>query len=293
MSTPSKPTFVPPFFKNFGKATKDLFKKKYDFEHVVKSVNKTHNGFTIESGANLTADNRGFLKVKSQRQEGEYDVEVTTDIRSESKATAKLTKLMKGLTVTSTLSTLDSDKSFSRPTGSVDVEYSQDLFAMNVVCKSDLLATKVNVQSSFGYDGLSVACQAVIDASKSVEVKETNLGLEYNKNNFIASLFTEKNLDVLTASYYQRLNKETSFAASLRNEIAGQQQRSLTVGFEQSLDAFTTVKAKAEVPSAIVSTVIEQRFSNPQLLMTVASQFNTRNNFQVQKFGIAASVGDI
>ena len=40
-SSSSSSSFIPTKFSNYGKASKDLFKKKYEFDHIIKTVNKS------------------------------------------------------------------------------------------------------------------------------------------------------------------------------------------------------------------------------------------------------------
>jgi len=63
----SKP-FYPIAFGKFGKNVKDLFKKKYDYDHQFKVIHKTKAGETLESGAVVgdSAALKGYLKAKMQ-----------------------------------------------------------------------------------------------------------------------------------------------------------------------------------------------------------------------------------
>jgi len=286
--------FVPPFFSSFGKASKDLFKKKYDFDNQFKTVNKARNGVTLETGANLSENYKGFIKGKYVSADfGEVESEVYTDPKTESKATLRLKRLAKGLNVTLGASTLEKDKAFKGPVGSADVQYAQEFFAAQAILKTDLDTTKLDTSAAVGFDGVSLGGQVVLNASKGAEIVDINVGAEYTQADFTAAVYTEKNSDVINASYYQRLNTATQVGASFKFELAGKQARSLTVGTEHALDLDTTLKAKIELPSGTTGVAIEHRLLNPRVLVGVAAQFNAHQQpFTAEKFGINLTFGD-
>jgi len=283
-----KKSFVPPFFKNFGKSTKDLFKKKYDFDNTVKVINKSKNGVTIESTGNLSKSYQGTVNVKYVNKDfGEVESEFTTLASAENKASLKLKKLAPGLTVTAGVS------GSKKAVANVDVEYSQDCFAAQANIKSDLETTKIDAYGSVGFDGISVGGQVALNVSSGAQIVDTNVGAEYTNSDFTATVFTEKNCDFVTASYFSRLNKDTAVGASFKYEVAGKQSRTLTVGVEQQLDFDTVVKAKAELPTGVVSTAVEHKLSNPRVQVGVASSFNAlKQPFTVDSLGFGFTFGD-
>jgi len=279
-------------FKNFGKSTKDLFKKKFDFENTSKIVNKTQNGITIETTSNVTQSFKGTINTKYvNRDFGEVEVEVSTNAADANKANLKLKKLAAGLVATVGVASSDKDiKSTSgKPVTSADVEYSQEFFAAQTVVKTDCDKSKVDVYGSVGYDGLSVGGQ-VVYANNAIS--ETNVGIEYTQKDLTVSAFTEKNVEVVNMSFFQRLQKETAVGASIKYPIASG-DRTLTVGVEHQLDFDTVVKAKAELPTGVVSTAVEHKLFNPKLQFTVAAEFNVKNTPLVaNKFGVGLTFGD-
>jgi len=276
--------FVPPFFNNFGKSTKDLFKKKYDFEHVVKCTNKTPTGVTLEAGG-FVSENRGYLKAKYvEKSFGEVEVEAHSTAAKDSKATAKLTKLATGLTTTLGVT---SGKSTD---GSADFEYSQQHVAVKAVARSDLDTHKLDFAASVGNNGLSVGGQVVMDVSRGANVTDANAGVEYAQRDYSVSAFTEKNMTLVNLGYFHRLSASTQLGAQLKLDT-NKGSRSLTVGTEHKIDADTSFKYKTEMPSGVSAAAVEHRLRNPDVLLGVAAQFN-KSSFAAEKFGVSLTFGD-
>jgi len=287
-----KKSFIPPFFKNFGKSTKDLFKKKFDFENTSKIVNKTQNGITIETTSNVTQGFKGTVNTKYvNRDFGEVEVEVSTNASDANKANLKLKKLAQGLVATVGVASSGKDikSSCGKPVTSADVEFSQEFFAAQAVIKTDCEKSKVDVYGSVGYDGLSVGGQVVYAGNA---ISETNVGVEYAQKDLTVSAYTEKNVEVVNVSFFQRLQKETAVGASIKYPLSSG-DRTLTVGVEHQLDFDTVVKAKAELPTGVVSTAVEHKLFNPKMQFTVAAEFNAKSTpFVANKFGCGLTFGD-
>lgn len=64
MSTKQITPFKPPYYQNFGKTASDLFKKKFDYDHTLKVINRSRDGLVLESSAvNQSTGLRGQTKV--------------------------------------------------------------------------------------------------------------------------------------------------------------------------------------------------------------------------------------
>lgn len=280
--------FVPPYFKNFGKSTKDLFKKKYDYDHITKLINKTKNGITLETSTNISDSFKGTLNGKYvNRDFGEVEVEVSTSQSAESKANLKLKKLADGVTATLGVS----QKGTKKPVGSCEVEYSQEYVATQFNLKSDLESTTLDVSAALGYDGFSVGGSASL--SKGGEVKESNVGAEYSMGDLTTTIYTEKNGKVLNSSFYQKLNSETQIGGNVQFSLSSDSNKVITMGVQHALDFDTNVKAKAEFPTGIISTSIEHKLTNPKLQLQISAEFNAKNlPLNAQKFGLGVTFGD-
>lgn len=290
----SNSSFVPPFFPKFGKNVRDLLKKKFDFDHTVKSVSKTSRGLQFENGAHLTENGalRGFVKGKfAVEKAGEGEVEITTDAAYESKANFKLTQLAKGLTAN--FLTQSKDKQFKKPIGGLELEYSQANFAATAAVKSDLEVHKVDASIALGSDGISVGGAVQFDCSRGAQLVDSNFGAEYSTSDFSASLFTEKNAQFLNTGFHQRVSGDHVLGAMFRYELSGKQERSLAIGDEYRVDRDTTIKAKVELPSGDLFTAVEHRLANPRMLIAVAAQYNAKSqSFAADKLGVQLTLGD-
>jgi len=289
----SKVVFIPPFVSKFGTDQKDLFKKKFDFAYSFKSTNKASNGVTLESGVKIQEGHSGYVKATLVRPEGEYEAELNTDARSESKIQGKFKNLgTQNLNVTISESSLD--RAFKKsPVGNLQIQYSQEFVAVEANVKSDFESVKIDGGLSVGYDGMSVGANAIVDATKSCEFQDVNLFAQYAQNDLIASVYTDKYCDNINLSAFHRANISTSLATHLRFDLAGKQQRILNVGVEHKLDTNTLVKAKVEIPTGIVTVALENNLSNPKLTWGVSSQFSAFNlPFTADKFGLSLSLGN-
>jgi len=274
-------------------------KKKYEFEHSVKIVNKTKDGLTLEAGGNLSNDFQGFIKSKhlSSQYGTEFDGEVYTSAASESKATLKLKKLAKGLTVTIGHSTADKAVAVDKvalPACSADFEYAQEYFASQIVARTNLKRSKIDASAAVGFEGLSLGGQLVVNVmnGSGSDLADSNVAMEYTKDDLTASVFTENNLDVVNSSFFHRVNRSTSLAALMKYSLSSG-NRNLTVGVEHQLDQDTLVKGKAELPTGAVSFALEHRLANPKLQFGIAAQLDGKKiPLATQKYGLSFTFGD-
>ena len=73
------------------------------------------------------------------------------------------------------------------------------------------------------------------------------------------------------------------------------QSAALTLGTDYVLDATTSVKAKVEVPSALVSVALEHRLKSPSVLLGLAAAYNPLNfqkQVKAEQFGVTLQFGD-
>lgn len=294
MSNIQKKPFVPPQFTSFGKLPKDLFKKKFEFEHTLKVQSANRSGLKLESGAILgnAGELKGYVKSTFPRFSfGSVSAELYTDASSDSKVTLALSGLPKGLTISPSVSA--KDKNFGAAMAGVDVNYSQEYFATSVTAKSDLEKHLVDASVSLGERGISVGGNVALDVSSGADVKQMNCGIDYQQDDYTASIFTENNLSTVTAAYFQRLNVDHVLGAQFKYALNGGQARSMTIGSEYRVNANTTVKTKVDVPSGDVAAHVEHRLANPSVLVGVATAFNLRSQkIAADKIGLNFALGD-
>jgi len=293
-------SFVPPQFKNFGKQSKDLFKKKYDFENSVKVLNKGE-GCSLESGAvgTKSGEIRGYVKfggLKCALTGAAVDGEVHTAADQESKLTLKFAnRPVQGLNLT--LGFSSKDKAFKHSSGSVELDYARDSFTTTNTLKSDLETHRLESQASFGVNGFAVGGAANFDLSNGAQLADANFGVNYATKKFATSLFTENNRDAVTASYFMNVNASQQVGAQIRYDLA-KANRTLNLGSDFKVTDDTTARAKIEIGSADsnvakVSTAVESRLSSPSLLLSVASSYKvTKSGVEASDIGVGFSFGD-
>jgi len=288
-------SFIPAPFKNFGKASKDLFKKKFDYDHNFKFVNKTANGLSFEVNGVGSAFGGNLKSKYAKKGSVEIDADIFTNVKKSSKVTGKVFGLAKGVTVTLVGSSLDDDRvvKFSKSTIAATVEYSQDFLSAEASVKSDSIVHKVDAQASIGFDGFSVGGAVAFNATKGLDAVSKNVGVEYSNSNVTLSLYTENNSDSVSSGYFQKLDDKTSVGAVIKTDLTEVQARSLTFGVEHKIDTLTSAKLSAELPKGFVSVAVEHKLSSPRVLLNVAAQFNIAAvSSPVEKFGLGLSFGD-
>ena len=226
VSTGLRPVFIPPKYANIAKNSKDLFKKKFDYIHTLKTTHRspTH-GVQFESGVQSAnsgaAPVRGYVKATAASVYG-YTVEgeANTDPAADTKATIRSGSLYPGLTVAATAT---SNKAGINYTG--EVEFVHDAFTVTTEVKSDLSKHAAKVSVSAGYDGIAIGGIVATDLTNGADVTDYNVGLEYIQPTYVASLYTEQQAEVATVSYYQRVSQQHAVAAAVKVNIAGDKVR--------------------------------------------------------------------
>ena len=274
----------------------DALTKKFEYRHKLVTIATHRNGLRIESGAILQDGGAAVGYVKSRFPAFDYGTlttELYTDASQESKAEFVAKGLPVGMTVAGTLSSKDKDKAFKGPVDTVDVTYRREFVAATLKGKTDLSTHKVDASLSLGSAGISVGGLVSVDASNGADVTEMNVGAEYEQDDYLASMYTEKNLAYLTAAYFQRLTPSHILAATFSYNIHTRAERKLTVGNEYRVDADTTVKSRVEIPTGDVSTHVEHRLANPRLLLGVSSRFNLKSQkLAMDQLGVGVTLGE-
>lgn len=300
--------FTPPLFGAFGKKTKDLFKKKFDFEHQLKVVNNTADAKTIETAVVFPTDKqvRGVFKssipVSNLAQaNGVFETEFHTVADKESKTSYKFTNLFNGgfvkFGVTSVKADAKNDTAdFPEGYATVEAEYQQEYVSGNASVRTNGQKTLVDAVLAVGYDKLSVGGKVVVDAASKQAPQDYNFGAEYAGADYIAAAVTEKKRSVLSLSYFQRVSKTHTVGAQATFGLV-KPSRALQFGTDYEVDRDTTVRASARVESGkdttVVATAVEHKLNNPRILLGVAAEFNiSPNNVTAGRMGITATLGD-
>lgn len=273
--------FVPQQFSKLGKKVGDLFKKQYDFDHQIATKHKASNGVTVEAGAKNSTNGFSKLEIKN-KDYGNFELETFTE--SAHKAKITLNTLADGLELI-----LSGNSSGS---GGVETSYAADFFALNAALNTNGTKSTIKAAGTIGAD--DVTCGGAVELDDSGKVKNYDMGCEWAQPDFTLSCFTMKSGDEIHLGYFQKVSSATSVGA-LFFHAPEDDIKKLTFGCEHAYDASTNVKAKIDT-NGILSSVLEHRLSNPNVLLGIAAEYNATkkgNLFSApQKFGVSLKFGD-
>jgi voltage-dependent anion channel protein 2 len=302
--------FVPPTFGNLGKSFRDLVKKKYDFDNVLKITTRTDFGLTLTTSGKVYKDKiAGATKaVYVDKSFGEVEGEVDA---GSGKVWGKvtLTRLLKnakfilngGFDPTSKDPLVKDSHSIK-----AEAEYRKDFVSgSGGVLVGDEgkggAAAGVEAAGVIGFDGLSVGGQIKLKLDNSQQnVSDYNVGAQYEHKDFVATLLTEFQGDVLRFSWFHRVGKDYNLGAELISDEfdhlakpTDPRRRVLTLASEYQVDIDTLVKAKVNNFGEI-SAVVEHRLSNPNVIVGAAAQFKAEGSSRLtaSQFGLSVSFGE-
>lgn len=281
--------FVPPLFKNFGKAAQDLFQDKIDtskddFKHTVKVVNPASvNGMSVTSEATLNGsavNGKSTLKyVNKCYGEGSLEVSDNSDL----KLTAKLKgdKLQKGLMFNEEVTRKKGDLAAKS-----SIEYSQEFLASMVELEMKGGAYSVNAQASAGYEGLSVGGRASRPLSGGVV--ELLSGVSYSEADMsLCAKHNDKN--GMTFSLHQKVNSTYSHAAGYST---GKEGDKFSLAASYVFDGNTNGKACLNIPRASpasysVTALLSHKLANPSASLDFKYHFVPET--KATAFGVGVS----
>jgi len=276
--------FVPPTFTNLGKATSDLFKKKFDEKKdlgkiVVKTVNKTASGLVLTSGGDFDSKNNLTGNIKAVWKKDTFgDVTGELSTAGPAKIEVKMKKLAKGLTLTVVGDTAPAfakaGGKFSTPTVKLTADYSQDFFTGTAQVESALnSSTNLLVGSAvIGFEGLSVGGEVKFDTAAITDVEDYNVGAEYAGADYLATLKTAKQGEDLTAQYNHKVNADLILGAQFVTKLDGSDKRSAALVEEYKVDANTTFKARADT-NKVAAFAIEHRLPKVPLQVGLSASY--------------------
>jgi hypothetical protein len=301
-------SFVPPTFGSLGKSFKDLFKKRYEFDNVLKITNKTAFGLTLTTTGRVFKDkiSGSTRAVYSDKSFGEAEGEVDA---GSGKVWGKvtLTKLLKNAKFTvnggfdpSSRDPLVKDNYSIKGEG----EYRKDFIAgSGSVLLGDEgkgVSAVAEAAGVIGFDGLSVGGQIKLKLDQAQSISDYNVGAQYERKDFIATLLTENQGDVIRFSWFHKVSKDYNLGVELVSDEfdhlskpTDPRRRVINLASEFQLDVDTLVKGKAN-NFGEVSAAIEHRLSNPALVIGAAAQFKAEGSSRLtpEKFGLSVSLGE-
>lgn len=300
--------FIPPTFGNLGKQYKDLFKRKYDFDNVLKVTSKTNCGLTLSTTGKIYKDKiSGATKgVYVDKSWGEAEAEVDA---GNGKVWGKvvLTKLLKNAKFTinggvdpSSKDPLVKDNYSIKAEG----EYRKDFLAgagsVLIGDEGKGVSAVAEATGVIGFDGLSVGGQIKLKLDQAQNISDFNVGAQYERKDFVATLLSENQGDVLRFSWFHKVSRDYNLGVELVSDEfdhlskpTDPRRRVLNIASDFQLDHDTLIKAKANNYGE-VSAAIEHRLSNPAVVVGAAAQFKAEGSsrFAPEKFGLSVSLGE-
>jgi len=269
-------------FKDLGKKAKDLFKKQYDYKNEIKVFSKA-SGVKLESGGTKGKDLVGYTNAKWK---DEYLGDIEVDLKScgAAKAQFKLCKVADGVDVT-VCGDAKGDISTEATYKNGDM-LSALAKATHNVNKS---STKISASAVVGFEGVSVG--GGVDLDGSGNPTDYNVGAEYATKDLVASLYTTKQGEDITVSFFQKLSGCTSLGASMLVTSAG--SRTFTFGSDHALDKKTGLKLKAD-SAGVVGMAVSHVLSDPKMKVGMSAEFDAAGDdaLKAQKFGVCLSFGE-
>jgi len=301
----SQQPFIPPTYGNIGKSFKDLWSKKFDFKHVLKTVNKTPIGLTLTTTTTFDDSHNGNANVKYvDNTWGDLEAELDTT-SGKAYATTNLTKLLSGSKVTVSGGLLGSkkpgDRNFLSAKGAI--EYFQDHFTVNGSAvigeeggKDSGIVSHLTGAGSVGFEGLSVGGEAKVKVdSNDYQFEDHNIGAQYQSGDITGTVLTEKKGAVIRANAYYKFAKEGTLGAEfvVDDNQPTHQRKLLNVVVQEEIDANTTAKVRWST-SEDLGVALEHRLTNPKLSLLFSASFKTKSfaNFRADKFGVGLTFGD-
>jgi len=300
--------YVPPTFGSLGKQFKDLFKKRYEFDNVVKITNKTSFGLTLTTTGKIFKDKiSGATKaVYVDKAWGEAEGEVDA---GSGKVWGKVTLskllnnakfIINGGVDPSSKDSLVKDNYSLKGEG----EYRRDFLAGSgsVLLGDEGKGVSAVAEGAavIGFEGLSVGGQIKLRLDQVQNISDYNVGAQYERKDFIATLLTENQGDVIRFSWFHKLSKDYNLGVELVSDEfdhlskpTDPRRRLINIASEFQLDGDTLVKAKANNFGEI-SAAVEHRLSNPAVVVGAAAQFKAEGSSRLtpEKFGLSLAFGD-
>lgn len=293
-------TFVPPLFSKIGKNCSDLLAKKWDakkdeMKHQLNVASKADNGVSVTSTAfaedSATEKLSGKVVVKKEDKTwGEAAVTFSTSLKS--KFELKLTKLVKGLTVSSEAEATPSTEC-CKVGGKATAEYVQNNATGSV--EYDHNKSTATASLSTGFDGLTVGGQLALNTKKPKEGAKRHeflAGVQYAEGDLTFALATEKD-DAVAFSALHKLSKTTAYG--VRSHIG--KEASLAFGGEYAINTNTTTKAKIQIfnnKEFFLAGFLQHKLADPKLTVAFSSQWAPLASSRAKDnaFAVNISLGD-
>ncbi|KAG4926412.1 hypothetical protein AAZX31_19G019000 [Glycine max] len=270
----------PGLYSDIGKKARDLLFKDYHSDQKFTITTYSPTGVAITSsgtkkGDLFVADVNTQLKNKN----------ITTDIKVDTGS-----NLFTTITVNEPAPGLKTIFSFRVPdqrSGKVEVQYLHDYAGIST--SVGLTANPiVNFSGVVGTNVLALGTDVSFD-TKIGELTKFNAGLNFTKDDLVASLTVNNKGDSLNASYYHTVNRLTNTAVGA--EVTHQfstNENTLTLGTQHALDPLTTVKAR--VNNLGKANALIQHEWRPRSFFTISGEVDTKAIEKSAKVGLGLAL---
>jgi voltage-dependent anion channel protein 2 len=270
----------PGLYSDIGKKARDLLYKDYQVDQKFTITTYTSSGVALTSsgikkGELLSADVSTQLKNKN----------ITTDVKVDTNSNVFTT-----ITVDEPapgLKTIFSVKVPDQRSGKVELQYQHEYAGISTGI--GLTANPiVNFSGVVGNSLLSAGTDLSFDTATGAFTK-LNAGLNFIKDDLVASLTLNDKGDTLNASYYHIVSPLTNTAvgAELTHSFSTN-ENTLTIGTQHLLDPLTTVKSRVNNYGK-ASALIQHQF-RPKSFFTLSGEVDTRAIEKSAKVGLALAL---
>ncbi|KAG4958770.1 hypothetical protein JHK87_035403 [Glycine soja] len=270
----------PGLYSDIGKKARDLLFKDYHSDQKFTITTYSPTGVAITSsgtkkGDLFVADVNTQLKNKN----------ITTDIKLDTNS-----NLLTTITVNEPAPGLKTIFSFRVPdqrSGKVEVQYLHDYAGIST--SVGLTANPiVNFSGVVGTNVLALGTDVSFD-TKIGELTKLNAGLNFTKDDLVASLTVNDKGDALNASYYHAVNRLTNTAVGAEvTHRFSTNENTLTLGTQHALDPLTTMKAR--VNNFGKANALIQHEWRPKSFFTISGEVDTKAIEKSAKVGLGLAL---
>ncbi|KAE9612665.1 hypothetical protein Lal_00005869 [Lupinus albus] len=270
----------PGLYSDIGKKARDLLFRDYNSDQKFTITTYSPTGVAITSsgtrkGELFVADVNTQLKNKN----------ITTDIKVDTSS-----NLFTNITINEPAPGLKAIFNFKVPdqrSGKVEVQYVHEYAGIST--SVGLTANPVvNFAGVVGTNAIALGADLSFD-TKIGELTKLNAGLNFTKDDLVASLTVNDKGDALNASYYHVVNPLTNTAvgAEVTHRISTN-ENTLTLGTQHALDPLTTVKAR--VNNFGKANALIQHQWRPKSFFTISGEVDTKAIEKSAKVGLSLAL---
>ncbi|CAN6895814.1 unnamed protein product [Brassica oleracea] len=270
----------PGLYTDIGKKARDLLYKDHNSDQKLSITTHSPAGVAITSTGTKKGDSL-FGDVSLQLKQKN----ITTDLKVSTDSTVLITA-----TVDEAAPGLKSIFSFRAPdqnSGKIELQYLHEYAGISTSMGLTQNPT-VNFSGVVGTNVLALGTDVSFD-TKSGNFTKINAGVNFTKDDLIASLTLNDKGDSVNASYYHIVNPlfNTAVGAEVNHKFSTN-VNTITVGTQHSLDPLTTVKAR--VNSAGIANALIQHQWTPRSFFTISGEVDTKAIDKNAKVGLALSL---